>query len=42
MLSIDICKKILDEPALTDKEVEEIRNNLYCIIENILLINSNN
>jgi len=37
MLSVEKCKKFLNNNSYTDKEVEEIRNSLYQTAE--LLIN---
>ena len=31
MLSIEQCKKLIDDKNLTDKEVEEIRDELYVL-----------
>ena len=36
MLSISQCKKLLGKTDLTDKQVEDLRDALYAIIENIL------
>jgi len=36
MLSIQECKKYLIGLELTDKQVEEIRDSLYFIVNNIL------
>lgn len=36
MLTIAECKKYLEKYELTDNQVEEIRNTLYCITENVI------
>jgi hypothetical protein len=33
MLSVDECKKYLDDPSLSDKQVAELRDYLYTFIE---------
>lgn len=36
MISIERCKKYLEEYGLTDAEVEEFRNSAYVIINEII------
>ena len=36
MLTLEECKKILNNPELKDEEVLEIRNILTCISKNII------
>lgn len=38
MLSIDQCRAILNNPNLSDQEIENIRNLLYSVCTNILKI----
>ncbi len=36
MLSIKQCRTYLNKYELTDLQIENIRNNIYCISENII------
>jgi hypothetical protein len=36
MLSIEECKKILNEDSLTDEELAKLRNSLYTLISDIV------
>lgn len=36
MLTINECKKYLSKYDLQDDQIEEIRNILYCICENVI------
>lgn len=36
MLTVDECKKLLGDTKLTDRQIEELRNNLYAVAQNIL------
>ncbi|MDP3955901.1 MAG: hypothetical protein Q8Q18_01505 [bacterium] len=35
MLSAEQCKKIIGETNLSDREIEEIRNALYALVEGV-------
>ena len=36
MLSIDKVKKILNDPALTDEQVEKIRDGFHSLVEDVI------
>ncbi len=36
MLSIEKCKEYLGETDLSDEQIEDLRDNLYVMVENIL------
>lgn len=36
MLTIEECKKYLQKYNLSNQQIEEIRNTLYCMAENII------
>lgn len=36
MLTIDECRKILGDADLTDEQIEEMRNSLYCLSEHFI------
>lgn len=35
MLSAEQCKKIIGDTNLSDKEIEEIRNEIYALVEGV-------
>lgn len=42
MLSVEECRKYLDKYDLTDEQIKDVRNVLYCIAETIILKHRNN
>ncbi len=36
MLTIDHVKQLLDDPTITDQEVEEIRDGFHALVEDVI------